>query len=289
MTSDPTLEGLLRLMDATPGPICDRCEATLEGYNVTMSDELHHGRAVTHYATFTFRHRRPLAHAFRVSPEGVGDRLMVSLGGQDLQTGDPAFDPAFRVQSKSPEATLALLGAEVRAHLLACGQEAQVVELTAQHLRLELPEVLKDHDREHLRRVLRSGLEVLKSLEERAPETLPTPHVTLDAPRTRHDPRGALMFLNAAIGLFAFLGVFLMILWVRDAQIHPLAAAGALWGGQVALGLLPVLLYGRSRRADAAILPPPLASAAPTGEDAPQAAARAKQVEVVEVVEVVKE
>jgi hypothetical protein len=88
--------------------------------------------------------------------------------------------------------------------------------------------------------------------------------------------------LNASIGVAAALGTLMTILWTRDAQLSPFAVAGAFWAGQVALGMLPVLLYGRSRRAadDPVLLP--LASSPPREEDSSEAVAHIESAEAVE-------
>ncbi|MEZ4296230.1 MAG: hypothetical protein R3B70_14760 [Polyangiaceae bacterium] len=54
-----------------------------------------------------------------VRREGLIDRARTLLGGQDLRTGDAAFDPAFLVQANDPDRALAALdSADVRALLL---------------------------------------------------------------------------------------------------------------------------------------------------------------------------
>lgn len=53
-----------------------------------------------------------------VRRESMIDRARTLLGGQDLRTGDPAFDPAFLVQAADPERALAALDGDVRALLL---------------------------------------------------------------------------------------------------------------------------------------------------------------------------
>lgn len=50
----------------------------------------------------------------RVTREGWGTAIAKALGGQDVETGDPAFDPAFRVRAHDPDRARRLLTAEVR-------------------------------------------------------------------------------------------------------------------------------------------------------------------------------
>lgn len=53
-----------------------------------------------------------------VHRESMVDRVKTFLGGQDIETGDPAFDPAFLVRAGEAELALGALDDDVRALLL---------------------------------------------------------------------------------------------------------------------------------------------------------------------------
>ena len=60
----------------------------------------------------------PRAFGLVVKPETTLDRVRTFFGGQDLQTGDAAFDPAFLVRAAEEGRALGALDSDVRALLL---------------------------------------------------------------------------------------------------------------------------------------------------------------------------
>lgn len=64
-----------------------------------------------------------------VKPETTLDRVRTFFGGQDLQTGDDAFDPAFLVRAVEEGRALGALDADVRALLLDLKARFQTVTL----------------------------------------------------------------------------------------------------------------------------------------------------------------
>lgn len=74
-----------------------------------------------------------------VRRETVIDRARSFFGGQDLTTGDAAFDPAFLVQSIEAERTVAALDGEVRALMLDLRRRFEVVTLDDEGLTLRGP------------------------------------------------------------------------------------------------------------------------------------------------------
>lgn len=71
-----------------------------------------------------------------VRRESLLDRARTLLGGQDLRTGDPAFDPVFLVQATDAERAVAALDGDVRALLLDLAARFDSVLLTGPELML---------------------------------------------------------------------------------------------------------------------------------------------------------
>lgn len=80
-----------------------------------------------------------LGEGLLVKRETAVDRVRTFFGGQDLQTGDAAFDPAFLVQAGEAERTVAALDEEVRSLLLDLRGRFDVVVLDESGLTLEGP------------------------------------------------------------------------------------------------------------------------------------------------------
>lgn len=74
-----------------------------------------------------------------VRRESMLDRARTLLGGQDLRTGDAAFDPAFLVQAAEADRAAAALDADVRALLLDLRARFDEVTLTGATLALRGP------------------------------------------------------------------------------------------------------------------------------------------------------
>jgi hypothetical protein len=71
--------------------------------------------------------------------ESAVDRVRTFLGGQDLQTGDAAFDPAFLVRAAEPDRAIAALDPDVRALLLDLRARFEKVTLDDASLSLRGP------------------------------------------------------------------------------------------------------------------------------------------------------
>lgn len=82
-----------------------------------------------------------MSHGFGllVRRETTLDRVRTFFGGQDLETGDAAFDPAFLVQSAEQDRALGALDADVRALLLELRGRFETVTLRDATLLLHGP------------------------------------------------------------------------------------------------------------------------------------------------------
>ncbi|MCB9780265.1 MAG: hypothetical protein H6742_16980 [Alphaproteobacteria bacterium] len=68
-----------------------------------------HGKSSTTYTVFRAPMDGPIPAGLSITREGFGDALMKMLGGQDIQIGDPVWDPKLRIKGDDPAAIRALL------------------------------------------------------------------------------------------------------------------------------------------------------------------------------------
>jgi hypothetical protein len=90
------------------------------------------------------RFPEPLALGLDVQPTGVLDKVAVFFGGQDIQTGQPAFDGAFRVKAADTAGAVQLLDPGRAARILQLQANAGPTLINDEGIAVRLPSVPHD-------------------------------------------------------------------------------------------------------------------------------------------------
>lgn len=116
--------------------------ATSHGLTVRLSEWVEHVRphGVNHNDQYVRRASVSVQSPIEtgnllVTREGVGSKILKAFGGQDIELGDPAFDPVFRVRSVQPEDVPRVLTPAARAALVHVAQSVPDVEISDNHVR----------------------------------------------------------------------------------------------------------------------------------------------------------
>jgi hypothetical protein len=109
---------------------------------------MHSSRSGSHTeSVFKAYYPQPLAFELELRQEGLGARIAKAFGGQDVTTGEPAFDAAVRVRSGQPEQAAAFLrNAERQAAVLQALQAFPQARFGRTHLSVSRQGRLKNDE-----------------------------------------------------------------------------------------------------------------------------------------------